>query len=104
MLLESFAVVHVTSNMEKLVKEGLKTSKLEPYGRAGGGCINSGRGFSTDSGKIFVKCNDKTEVGILVDLFMNCKGTFTFFLTLLVPGIHFLSIKCHIIAYILEIK
>ena len=50
------------SSMEKLLKKELGTSKLVSFGHAGGGCISDGRSYDTDTGRIFVKVNTKSEV------------------------------------------
>ncbi len=48
--------------LEELLRKILNSTKMESYGRAGGGCINEGEGFMTDTGPIFVKKNRKSEV------------------------------------------
>ena len=49
-------------SIEELLKQELGTSTLHNTGLGGGGCINEGTRFDTDSGPIFVKFNKKSEV------------------------------------------
>ncbi|KAE9416252.1 hypothetical protein Angca_003570, partial [Angiostrongylus cantonensis] len=50
----------------KKVLEDFLNEELIPFGRAGGGCINSGRGYETKSfGKVFVKSNIKKGADIM---------------------------------------
>lgn len=51
--------------MEELIKRELGSKTLVQYGRGGGGCINTGLGYKTDTSAIFVKCNDGSNVSIL---------------------------------------
>lgn len=51
--------------MEALLKETLNTSTLKRTGQGGGGCINQGEAFITDSGTVFVKSNGKSKVSRL---------------------------------------
>ncbi|CAH1800412.1 unnamed protein product [Owenia fusiformis] len=53
--------------MEELLKRELGTSRLEPYGFGGGGCISSGQGYVTDTGRIFAKHNSKSEARRMFD-------------------------------------
>lgn len=48
--------------MEAKLKKELGTTTLKPAGRAGGGCISEGQTYHTDTGKVFVKINHKSEV------------------------------------------
>ncbi|KAK8378055.1 hypothetical protein O3P69_018777 [Scylla paramamosain] len=43
------------------IKEVLGTSVLEGTGRSGGGCINEGEVYRTDTGKVFLKKNSKEK-------------------------------------------
>jgi hypothetical protein len=57
-------MARVVSNetLEQFLKKELKTSTLEYTGHFGGGCINEGQSFKTDSGVVFVKTNKKAGV------------------------------------------
>lgn len=48
--------------MEEKLKKELGTTLLKSTGRAGGGCISEGQSFDTDTGRVFVKINHKSEV------------------------------------------
>lgn len=50
------------SEMEALLKRELGTSVLKSSGHSGGGCISEGQSFDTDTGRVFVKINHKSEV------------------------------------------
>lgn len=50
-----------------LIKEALKTTTLKLHGRSGGGCINEGAGYMTDSGPIFIKRNRKSKAKQMFD-------------------------------------
>lgn len=50
-----------------LIKEALKTKTLTSFGRAGGGCINEGTGYMTDSGPVFIKRNRKEKARLMFD-------------------------------------
>lgn len=52
--------------LEEVLKKELHTEKCNLLGFAGGGCINEGKSYETDHGKIFVKVNEKSEVFITV--------------------------------------
>ena len=52
--------------LEEILKHELGTKRLDSHGSGGGGCISSGQGYVTDTGKIFVKMNAKAEVGATV--------------------------------------
>ncbi|KAK3744970.1 hypothetical protein QZH41_008501 [Actinostola sp. cb2023] len=45
--------------LEAFLKKELQTNLLEYTGHYGGGCINEGQSFKTDSGDVFVKSNKK---------------------------------------------
>lgn len=49
--------------MENIIKEALGTVTLKPSGKGGGGCINDGEAYFTDTGTVFVKRNSKSQVG-----------------------------------------
>lgn len=51
--------------MEAKLKKELETSILNPTGHSGGGCISEGRSYDTDTGRVFVKINHKSEVLML---------------------------------------
>ncbi|XP_033896525.1 ketosamine-3-kinase [Acipenser ruthenus] len=53
--------------MESLLKKELNTSTLKATGRAGGGCISEGQSYDTDSGRVFVKVNHKSEARKMFD-------------------------------------
>lgn len=48
--------------MESILKKALNTKVLKRTGRGGGGCINEGEAYLTDSGTVFVKRNGKSQV------------------------------------------
>lgn len=51
--------------MEAKLKKELGTSLLKSTGHSGGGCISEGQSYDTDSGRVFVKINHKSEVTCL---------------------------------------
>ncbi|XP_067141055.1 ketosamine-3-kinase-like [Centruroides vittatus] len=53
--------------LEAKVKEILKTSVFERTGKSGGGCINEGEGYRTDTGEVFLKRNSKPEARLMFD-------------------------------------
>ncbi|KAK7939150.1 hypothetical protein WMY93_002476 [Mugilogobius chulae] len=53
--------------MESKLKQELGTSILKPTGHSGGGCISEGQSYDTDSGRIFVKFNHKSEAKLMFD-------------------------------------
>ncbi|XP_004071440.1 ketosamine-3-kinase [Oryzias latipes] len=53
--------------MEAKLKKELGTSKLKATGHSGGGCISEGQSYDTDSGKVFVKINHKSEAKLMFD-------------------------------------
>lgn len=52
--------------MEAKLKKELGTTMLKSAGHAGGGCISEGQSYHTDTGKVFVKLNHKSEVFVIV--------------------------------------
>ena len=47
----------------ELIKRELKTKTLKKFGSGGGGCINTGQGYTTDDNRnIFIKSNGKSGV------------------------------------------
>ncbi|XP_072339242.1 ketosamine-3-kinase isoform X3 [Scyliorhinus torazame] len=48
--------------MESLLKRELNTVALKTLGHAAGGCISQGQSYETDSGRVFVKINHKSQV------------------------------------------
>lgn len=48
--------------MEAKLKKELGTTVLKPTGHSGGGCISEGQSYDTDTGRVFVKINHKSEV------------------------------------------
>jgi protein-ribulosamine 3-kinase len=55
--------------METMLKSALNTSMLKRTGQSGGGCINQGEAYITDSGTVFVKSNSKPKVHLAKALF-----------------------------------
>ncbi|KAJ8251400.1 hypothetical protein GJAV_G00220940 [Gymnothorax javanicus] len=53
--------------METLLKKELGTSMLKASGHSGGGCISEGQSYDTDSGRIFVKINRKSQARLMFD-------------------------------------
>ncbi|KAE8749584.1 hypothetical protein FOCC_FOCC003572 [Frankliniella occidentalis] len=53
--------------MEALLKETLSTTTLKRTGQGGGGCINQGEAFITDTGTYFVKSNGKSKASIMFE-------------------------------------
>nr|CAD7429255.1 unnamed protein product [Timema monikensis] len=53
--------------MEDLIKKTLGTATLKKTGVGGGGCINEGEAYFTDTGTIFVKRNAKKKAKLLFD-------------------------------------
>ena len=52
--------------MEEFLKRELATSKLSCLGRSSG-CISNGESYETESGRVFVKCNNDPKVCIIID-------------------------------------
>lgn len=48
--------------MEAKLKKELGTTMLKSTGHSGGGCISEGQSYDTDTGRVFVKINHKSEV------------------------------------------
>lgn len=48
--------------MEANLKKELGTAMLRSTGHSGGGCISEGQSYDTDTGRVFVKKNHKSEV------------------------------------------
>ncbi|XP_054616161.1 ketosamine-3-kinase isoform X1 [Dunckerocampus dactyliophorus] len=53
--------------MEAKLKKELGTSMLKSAGQASGGCISEGQSFDTDTGKVFVKINHKSQAKLMFD-------------------------------------
>lgn len=48
--------------MEAKLKKELGTAMLKSAGHSGGGCISEGQSYDTDTGRVFVKINHKSQV------------------------------------------
>uniref|UniRef100_A0A3Q3WQF1 protein-ribulosamine 3-kinase n=1 Tax=Mola mola TaxID=94237 RepID=A0A3Q3WQF1_MOLML len=53
--------------MEAKLKKELGTSMLRSAGHSGGGCVSQGQSYDTDSGRVFVKINHKSEARLMFD-------------------------------------
>ncbi|XP_056143398.1 ketosamine-3-kinase isoform X2 [Lampris incognitus] len=53
--------------MEAKLKKELGTSILKTAGHAGGGCISEGQSYDTDTGRVFVKINHKSQAKLMFD-------------------------------------
>ncbi|XP_042247967.1 ketosamine-3-kinase [Thunnus maccoyii] len=53
--------------MEAMLKRELGTGMLKPAGRAAGGCISEGQSYDTDTGRVFVKINHKSQAKLMFD-------------------------------------
>lgn len=53
--------------MEAKLKEELGTTVLKSTGHSGGGCISEGQSYDTDTGRVFVKINHKSEAKRMFD-------------------------------------
>lgn len=53
--------------MEAKLKQELGTVLLKAAGHSGGGCISEGQSYDTDSGRIYVKINHKSEAKLMFD-------------------------------------
>lgn len=53
--------------MEAKLKRELGTSMLKATGHSGGGCISEGQSYDTDTGRVFVKINHKSEAKLMFD-------------------------------------
>lgn len=60
-------VLGLVTTMEAKLKKELGTTMLKPAGRAGGGCISEGQSYHTDTGKVFVKINHKSEAKLMFE-------------------------------------
>lgn len=58
-----------TPNMklENLIKAALNTTTLKRTGQSGGGCINQGEAYITDTGTVFVKSNSKPKAKLMFE-------------------------------------
>ncbi|XP_034751196.1 ketosamine-3-kinase isoform X2 [Etheostoma cragini] len=53
--------------MEDKLKKELGTAMLKSTGHSGGGCISEGQSYDTDTGRVFVKINHKSEAKLMFD-------------------------------------
>ncbi|XP_072771906.1 ketosamine-3-kinase-like isoform X1 [Nerophis lumbriciformis] len=53
--------------MEAALKKELGTSMLKCAGQAAGGCISQGQSYDTDTGRVFVKMNHKSQAKVMFD-------------------------------------
>ncbi|XP_029015974.1 ketosamine-3-kinase isoform X1 [Betta splendens] len=53
--------------MEAKLKKELGTTLLKSTGHSGGGCISEGQSYDTDTGRVFVKINHKSEAKQMFD-------------------------------------
>ncbi|XP_076000399.1 ketosamine-3-kinase [Genypterus blacodes] len=53
--------------MEAKLKKELGTATLKSTGHSGGGCISEGQSYDTDTGRVFVKINHKSEAKLMFD-------------------------------------
>ncbi|XP_037113184.1 ketosamine-3-kinase isoform X2 [Syngnathus acus] len=53
--------------MEDKLKKELGTATLKLAGHAEGGCISQGQSYHTDTGKVFVKTNHKSQAKLMFD-------------------------------------
>ncbi|TKS92044.1 Ketosamine-3-kinase [Collichthys lucidus] len=53
--------------MEAKLKKELGTAVLKSTGHSGGGCISDGQSYDTDTGRVFVKINHKSEAKLMFD-------------------------------------
>ncbi|XP_061702842.1 ketosamine-3-kinase [Syngnathoides biaculeatus] len=53
--------------MEEKIKQELGTAVLKSAGHSGGGCISQGQSYLTDTGKVFVKINHKSQAKLMFD-------------------------------------
>lgn len=58
--------------MEAKLKKELGTAMLKPTGHSSGGCISEGQSYDTDTGRVFVKINHKSEVTVNIDNLIKC--------------------------------
>lgn len=52
--------------MEDKIKKELGTATLKSAGHSEGGCISQGQSYHTDTGKVFVKINHKSQVTMIL--------------------------------------
>lgn len=53
--------------MEAKLKKELGTTMFKSTGHSGGGCISEGQSYDTDTGRVFVKINHKSEAKLMFD-------------------------------------
>ncbi|XP_055336025.1 fructosamine-3-kinase-like [Paramacrobiotus metropolitanus] len=53
--------------MEEILKKLLSSANIQKFGKGGGGCINHGQGYLTDSGSVFVKENSKPGARLMFE-------------------------------------
>ncbi|KAM8845165.1 ketosamine-3-kinase [Spinachia spinachia] len=53
--------------MEAKLKKELGCAMLKATGHSGGGCISEGQSYDTDTGRVFVKINHKSEAKLMFD-------------------------------------
>ncbi|MBN3310393.1 ketosamine-3-kinase [Amia ocellicauda] len=53
--------------MEALLQRELGTTTLRASGHTSGGCISEGQSYDTDSGRVFVKVNRKSQARLMFD-------------------------------------
>ena len=77
----------------ELIKKELKTKTLKRFGSGGGGCINTGQGYTTDDNRdIFVKSNGKSGVCVMLSV-----GFLKLFFFLIMTGTYYVQIRFLII-------
>ncbi|XP_068193289.1 ketosamine-3-kinase isoform X2 [Antennarius striatus] len=57
----------LTKSMKAKLKKELGTTVLKSAGQPAGGCISEGQSYHTDTGKVFVKTNHKSEAKLMFD-------------------------------------
>ena len=65
-------------NKEELekIQEALGTKVFKSTGHGGGGCISEGQTYETDTGRVFIKYNKKSDgSGVSWQLALNCSST-----------------------------
>ncbi|XP_049813906.1 fructosamine-3-kinase-like isoform X1 [Schistocerca nitens] len=60
-----FSTLH--GDMEAIIKDALNTVTFKAAGKGGGGCINEGEAYFTDTGTVFVKQNRKSQARLMFD-------------------------------------
>lgn len=53
--------------MEEVIKRELGYSTVKALGSSGGGCISEGQSYSTDSGTVFAKINNKSQARFMFE-------------------------------------